>query len=272
MNITRMKTNHLTNPLGYWIERPTFTWVAESSGTAPVSARVEIAADPAFTALLFDSGERADISGLGYTPAFELEPETRYYWRVTVRADNGDAGTSPAAWFETALARDGWQAEWVSPPFDKEKSPIFQQTFRSEGGKPARLYICGLGVYEAYLNGKKLGEEYLLPGFHAYDFWQQYQTFDLDGLLLPGENVLSVLVGNGWYKGRFGFNGNEGERYGDRFCLIAQVKENGKVLAATGEGWRCTPGPLGENNIYDGEFWDGSLEIPGWNRAGGEAS
>ncbi len=272
MNITRMKTNHLTNPLGYWIERPTFTWVAESSGTAPVSARVEIAADPAFTALLFDSGERADISGLGYTPAFEPEPETRYYWRVTVRADNGDAGTSPAAWFETALARDGWQAEWVSPPFDKEKSPIFQQTFRSEGGKPARLYICGLGVYEAYLNGKKLGEEYLLPGFHAYDFWQQYQTFDLDGLLLPGENVLSVLVGNGWYKGRFGFNGNEGERYGDRFCLIAQVKENGKVLAATGEGWRCTPGPLGENNIYDGEFWDGSLEIPGWNRAGGEAS
>ena len=111
MNITRMKTNHLTNPLGYWIERPTFTWVAESSGTAAVSARVVIAADPAFTALLFDSGERADISGLGYTPAFELEPETRYYWRVTVRADNGDAGTSPAAWFETALARDGWQAE-----------------------------------------------------------------------------------------------------------------------------------------------------------------
>ncbi|HIV20297.1 MAG TPA: alpha-L-rhamnosidase N-terminal domain-containing protein [Candidatus Merdivicinus intestinigallinarum] len=236
MNITRMKTNHLTNPLGYLMDRPTFTWTARSDGLMPVSARVEIAADADFSHILFDSGEKAEISGLGYTPDFIPEAKTRYFWRVSVKADNGDCGVSEAAWFETAMAPDGWKGEWITPPFDKEKCPIFQKTFAADGKKPARLTICGLGVYEAYLNGKKLGEEYLLPGFHAYDFWQQYQTFDLDGLLQPGENVLSVLLGNGWYKGRFGFEGNEGERYGSRFLLIAQVEEAGNILTATDPG------------------------------------
>ena len=271
MNITRMKTNHLTNPLGYLMDRPTFTWTARSDGLMPVSARVEIAADADFSHILFDSGEKAEISGLGYTPDFIPEAKTRYFWRVTVKADNGDCGVSEAAWFETAMAPDGWKGEWITPPFDKEKCPIFQKTFAADGKKPARLTICGLGVYEAYLNGKKLGEEYLLPGFHAYDFWQQYQTFDLDGLLQPGENVLSVLLGNGWYKGRFGFEGNEGERYGSRFLLIAQLEEAGKILTATDSAWKCTVGPLGENNIYDGEFYNGSLEIPGWNEKNGES-
>lgn len=272
MKITRMKVNHLTNPLGFRMDRPTFSWVAVSDGLMPVSARVEIAADADFSHILFDSGESAEISGRGYTPDFCPEPKTRYFWRVTVTADNGDSATSDSAWFETAMSPESWQAEWITPSFDKEKSPIFQKTFTADGNGTARLTICGLGVYEAYLNGKKLGEEYLLPGFHAYDFWQQYQTFDLDGLLKPGENVLSVLIGNGWYKGRFGFTGNEGERYGNRFLLIAQVEESGKVLAATDDSWKCAVSPLGENNIYDGEFYDGSMDVAGWNVPGGENS
>lgn len=270
MKITRMKTNHLSNPLGYRMERPTFSWVAESDACRQKWARVEIAADPSFQQILHDSGECASIRGRGYTPDFDLKPSTRYYWRVTVMADNGDTATSEPAWFETALAPENWKAVWITPNFDKEKSPVFQKTFCAASATDARLSICGLGIYEAYLNGKKIGEEYLLPGFHAYDFWKQFQTFDVSSLLRDGENVLSVLVGNGWYKGRFGFNSNEGERYDNQFQLIAQLDAGGETLLATDASWKAIPGPMGDNNIYDGEFYDGAKEISGWNEAHGE--
>ena len=271
MKIIRMKTNHLTNPLGYWMEKPTFSWVAESDGISQNWARVEIAADPDFGEILYDSGEDASISGNAFTPDFTPVPATRYFWRVTVMADNGDTAVSAPAWFETALAPESWKAEWISSPFDKEVAPIFQKTFTAKKCPRARLSICGLGIYEAYLNGEKVGEEYLLPGFHAYDFWQQFQTFDVSSLLRDGENVLSVMIGNGWYKGRFGFTDREGERYGDQFHLIAQIDTCGGTVLATGSGWKCAAGPFGENNIYDGEFYDGQKEIPGWNQANGEA-
>ena len=238
MKIIRMKTNHLTNPLGYWMEKPTFSWVAESDGISQNWARVEIAADPDFSEILYDSGEDASISGNAFTPDFTPAPATRYFWRVTVMADNGDTAVSAPAWFETALAPESWKAEWISSPFDKEVAPIFQKTFTAQKCPRARLSICGLGIYEAYLNGEKVGEEYLLPGFHAYDFWQQFQTFDVSSLLRDGKNVLSVMIGNGWYKGRFGFTDREGERYGDQFHLIAQIDTCGGTVLATGSGWK----------------------------------
>ncbi|MGI5893355.1 MAG: family 78 glycoside hydrolase catalytic domain [Candidatus Merdivicinus sp.] len=271
MKIIRMKTNHLTNPLGYRMENPTFSWVAESDGIYQKWARVEIAADADFQQILHDSGEDADISGTGYTPEFTLSPAIRYFWRVTVMADNGDCATSEPAWFETAIDSADWKAVWIEPDLDKEISPIFQKTFSAADVSNARLSICGLGIYEAYLNGQKVGNEYLLPGFHAYDFWQQFQTFDLSGLLKEGENVLSVLVGNGWYKGRFGFTNDGGERYGNRFHLIAQIDAGGKTVLSTDDSWKCTAGPIGENNIYDGEFYDAAKEISGWNQVSGEA-
>ena len=67
------------------------------------------------------------------------------------------------------------------------------------------MYICGLGVYEAYLNGEKIGNEYLAPGYHSYDFHLQVQTYDVTSLLKEGENTLEVWLGDGWFRGRFGF-------------------------------------------------------------------
>ena len=272
MKIIRMKTNHLTNPLGFKMEHPTFTWNTESSGSVQNWARIQVAADSEFEHVLFDSGEDSAIQCTGYTAEIGLKPSTRYFWRVQVMADNGDSCVSEPAWFETALAPENWKAVWIEPDLDKEITPVFQKTFTAESVRDARLSICGLGIYEAYLNGRKVGEEYLLPGFHAYDFWQQFQTFDVSGMLRPGKNVLSVLMGNGWYKGRFGFDREEGERYGDRFRLIAQLDAGGKTVLATADDWKCVQGPIGYNNIYDGEYYDSAAEIAGWNLPDGEES
>lgn len=275
MKLSHLKTNHLENPIGYRMTRPVFTWLAESSGQKQSWARIEIAADQTFSRILYDSGRRTDMACTGFQPEFDPVPRTRYFWRVTVAADNGDTASSSPAWFETALPADGWTARWITPSFDKELHPVFQKSFElPEDVASARAYACGLGIYELSVNGVKAGDEYLLPGFHAYDFWQQYQTFDLTGLLKAGKNTLSAAVGNGWYKGRFGFNGNEGERYGSSFQFICQVavtlSDGREITIGTGEDWRCRPGNCLASSIYDGETTDGSMELPGLDVFGGE--
>ena len=98
--------------------------------------------------------------------------------------------------------------------------------------RAARLYICGLGLYEAYYNGRRIGEEYLTPYSNNYKSWVQYQTYDVSDLLKE-EGVLSVLLGNGWYKGRFGFAAREEKGYyGNEWKLFAELRlvyEDGTV-------------------------------------------
>ena len=89
MKFSHLRTNHLTNPVGFSLTPLSLSWVAESNGKKAVSARVEIALDEAFTNVISDSGVRSDISHLSYAPDITLEPRTRYWWRVTVTADNG---------------------------------------------------------------------------------------------------------------------------------------------------------------------------------------
>ena len=116
--------------------------------------------------------------------------------------------------------------------------------------KSARLYICGLGLYEAYFlgenkeNHEKIGDEYLTPYCNNYDQWIQYQTYDITEQAERG-GVLSVLLGNGWYKGRFGFNDPEREAYyGDEWKLIAEVhieyKDGTKDVISSDETWSVT--------------------------------
>ena len=94
MRLTNLKTCRITNPLGFHIDKPLFTWVVEdTTSKKQVSARVEISTSPVFTDLCYDSGEREDISGSGFTAEIELSPRTRYFWRVTVKGDAGDSAT-----------------------------------------------------------------------------------------------------------------------------------------------------------------------------------
>ncbi len=275
MKIFSLKTNHLTNPLGYRMERPTFSWKMESNGSVLCWSRVEISADEDFSEILYDSGQVKGLLGLDFQPDFVPAPRTRYFWRVSAAAGNGDTGVSDPAWFETALPANGWQAKWISPDFDSKIHPVFQKSFTlPDGIISARAYACGLGIYELSVNGRKAGEEYLLPGFHAYDYWLQYQTFDVTDLLQSGENTVSAALGNGWYKGRFGFQSGACEWYGDTFQFLCQLEvtlsDGTRQVICTGEDWACRPGNCLESSIYDGEFTDGSMELAGLDVFGGE--
>ena len=267
MRIEQLKVNRICNPLGYNFDSVSLSYVVSSElSTKQSEARVEVSLEPEFGSLLFDSGFRHDINSTAFPLTLELSPRCRYFWRVSVKGDQGDYAVSPVAWFETTKMDEPWQASWITHATESLNSVIFKRSFNQHAVEnnpivQARAYVCGLGCYELYLNGHKVGNEYLAPGFHAYDKWLQYQTYDLSHLVLSEENVIEVIVGNGWYKGRLGFNhGGKTDHYGDKLNLIAEVVltyANGEEeIIRTDDSWLISPGYVQENGIYDGECVD----------------
>lgn len=266
MRINRLRANHFNNPIGFDLTDLSLSWVAESEGVKQKESRVEIALDTAFSDIVFDSGWKV-LNNLDFNPLsgkrtegeeLILEAHTRYYWRVSVKAVNEDEGVSDIAFFETGKRQRAWEADWITAPF--EEHPIFVHTFSAKKGQKARIYLTAVGLYEVYCNGMKVGGEELLPGYHSYDLRLMYQTFELDELLVDGDNEIKVMIGLGWYMGRFGFGGGAADIYGDKMTLIGEVFVDGKLVLKSDESWKCTKSPVLESNIYDGEIWDARLE------------
>ncbi len=262
MQITRLKTNHIINPLGYHLGfgRPNLSWVIEDASEVQETT-IRIAADPAFHEILHAETLTA-ADPLCYPAPIEQKPRTRYYWQV-----EADGVKSETAWFETGKMYEPWTAKWISPVVAAgEPHPVLAKTVSiKEGLTKARLYGVGLGVYEIYLNGSKAGEEYLLPGCNDYNSWIQYQTFDLTKeLCVEGEAKLEILLGNGWYKGLFGLNYQE-NNFGDRFAAIFELHlsyaDGSEDVIVTDESWTARSSCITSSSIYDGETQDYTLSV-----------
>lgn len=267
MKITHLKTNHIVNPLGFAIDKPTFSWIVEETyDTVQTAAQILVSCDGDFQHILFDSGkvDGPDIDSLAYRPSITLEPRTRYFWRVRVWGQTESAESDPA-WFETSKMNEDWQAEWITPDFeDNNLHPILYRSFELPS-RPltARAYICGLGLYHLELNGSKVGDEYFTPYCNAYDQWIQYQTFDITDQLTIGANQVSVMLGNGWYKGRYGANGGAVDFYGDRFALLCEIRitleDGNELIVVTDLSWNAQPSPVIASDIFDGETYDARI-------------
>ncbi|MEE4194242.1 MAG: family 78 glycoside hydrolase catalytic domain [Anaerolineae bacterium] len=275
MRIINLKTNHIVNPLGFALDTPRLSWVVvDAKGKHQKAAKVEVALDADFDHVLFNSGKEKDIDSLAFVPQLKLKPYTRYFWRVTVWTEADEKETSAPAWFETAKMDDPWQAEWITPDWeDKEVHPYLRKEIALEKElASARIYACGVGLYELYVNGEKVGDEVLTPGFHAYDQWLQYQTYDVTNLLQSGGNALGAMLGSGWYMGRFSFTDGTKGIYGDQMALIYELHltftDGSKSVICSNEGWKAAAGPIQDSSIYDGEFYDVNKEIPGWCEVG----
>ncbi|WP_017470398.1 alpha-L-rhamnosidase [Amphibacillus jilinensis] len=277
MKITKLRTNHLENPLGFQLETVRLSWVIDRDradyARKQESAQIEIAVDTTFQSIVYDSGRDQNISSVGHQVNLELEPRTRYYWRVHVWTDTNEYLMSDTAWFETAKMCEPWQASWITPSLDKNIQPYIRKSFTLPSDadiSSARLYITGLGVYQFEINGVIDHSEYLAPGFHAYDHWIQYQTYDVTDLLSSGENGIGVMLGDGWYKGRFGFDGGYHDLYGDQLMLIAELivtLANGEeIIIKSDQSWTCHTSPISFSGIYDGEVYDARKEISNWSK------
>ena len=147
---------------------------------------------------------------------------------------------------------------------DIAESPRFYKTFHT-GEKPsqARLLITGLGLYCVFINGKKVGDTYLSPGFNDYDGYLRYQDLDVTDLLTEGKNRIEVYLGNGWYKGRFGlmsFTNSWGEDYLLAAELVIQTGAGTETRIVTDGSWMASESCIRSNSIYDGEVRDDTFK------------
>ena len=262
MKIIKMKTNHIVNPLGFNLGKPKVSFVVtDTEATKQEAALIEIALDELFENVVYNSGKSSEVDSLGFELPINLKPRTRYYWRVTIWANNGDVATSEVAWFETGKMDEEWQGYWITPDMDSDIHPVLSKEFRLEKEvKSARAYICGLGLYELEINNIKAGNEYLAPNFNAYDKWLQYQTYDVTENIINGENQIDVILGNGLYKGNFGFEGGQDNIYGDKFALICDIVINfvdgSEVIISSDNSWVARESKIKSSTIYNGEVYD----------------
>lgn len=176
-----------------------------------------------------------------------------------------------------------WKAKFItspdppSPDNVPHRPTLYRKAFTIDPEDPdkalayARLYISSLGLYEAYINGQRVGDHHMAPGWTSYHHRVQYQTYDASSLLKPGKNVISVEVAEGWYAGRLLWVPGLRNLYGDKPAFIAQLEIHHAGVPMTqvisDASWTCHPSPRLSASIYDGEVYDARALVAGWNEA-----
>lgn len=266
MYISRLRVNHKKNPLGFNLAKIHLSWEVKAvCGKWAVETRIIVSESSNMEKLVYDSGVQENYHENQMLVSFDLKPRTRYYWQVEVKDDKGDCSKSNPAWFETGKLQESWTAKWIGTEENEKRMPLLYKEFElKEKPESVRWHICGLGLYEAYVNEKKAGREFLMPGYHCYDSFLEYQTLDVTELLSQGKNKIAVLLGEGWYKGRFGFDGDYRNLYGNQKKCIGELHiryANGQEeCIVTDSSWKAEESSICENGIYDGEHIDETLE------------
>ena len=262
MQITDLRMNGIREPIGFELPYLSLSWkVRESVSRRSAETRITVAGDPAFSDVLYEkTGETLRSSGEEIPLA--TAPRTRYYCRVEVTGDAGDRACADT-WFETGKKEEPWTGKWIGTTEEDRFHPVFFRTFAlPEEAVSARLYVTGLGLFEAYLNGEKAGSDLLAPFCNDYSEAVQVLTCDVGALLSAGENRIEIFTGNGWYKGRLGYEGAR-EVYGNRFRVLAELRirlaDGTEQVVATDGDWRYRGSDFAATDIYDGETLDRTL-------------
>ena len=283
-------------------QTPVFSWEinAESGRNVYQTAyQVLVATSPGLL-----SEEKADIwnSGVVASPRSvgapyggpPLQSRQRYFWKVRVKTNYAAFGpwSHPAGFEAALLQQDDWQAEWIAAPsvwnwneFLKrrnegkvevspwdDRAPLFRKAFKLEKKvKSARLFVTGIGYYEAYINGRRLDTRYLDPAFTRYDRRVLYSVYDISTILKP-QNAIGLMVGNGWYNmftnAVWGFDHAPWRGKPRALAQLEVTFEDGTSQTIVSDGsWKTAPSPLVFNSIRQGTVWDARLEQEGWTSA-----
>jgi len=234
---------------------------------------------------LFDSGKVATDESAAVWTAPLPAPGSRIWWNVEVFLEGGPAlkAESPAC-FEIGLPDESaWGAHWISAEGSVSRSkaeapkpaPMLRRAFRVEGKvSRARLHLCGLGFHLASLNGRPVGDSMLAPAFTAYDRTALYETFDVTGLLVPGENALGVVLGSGWYDHHIEDVWNfYVASWRDRPKLLCRLEiemaDGTREAIVSDRQWKATlAGPIVSEALRVGSHYDARHEFSGWDAGG----
>ena len=257
MKAIRLKTEHLFDPVGVDFSAPRLFWNCE--GGKKQTAYQIVAADDSGS-ILWDSGRVESAVMCVKWGGAPVPPKTKVFWKVQLWDEEAAVGDWSEASFETGIG--AWSAKWITGDYQvnkKERYPVdcFRKVFNVSGIQKARLYITACGLYKASINGRRVGDFVRAPGITDYRKRVQYQTYDVSDLLQNGENVLTMQLADGWYRGSTGAWGIRNQ-YGTETKLLAQLeltRTDGIVQTiATDESWEWSnDGPIRFADNKDGE-------------------
>lgn len=294
---TDFRCEGLRNPLGIDAQNPSLSWISESKGRGQIQKAYRILAASSEENLKKDIGDlwdsqKVDSDQSTYVRYMgkKLTSGMQCFWKVKVWDKNGieSAWSKPAKWSMGLLHETDWQAKWIgldkaaeTDDQDSEHRRLAARYVRKDFTVPKKVqrataYICGLGLYELYLNGGKVGDHVLSPGLTEYPKRSLYVTYDVTDEIKKGDNAVGVILGNGRYFAPRFTEPTRTVTYGfPKLLLQIQVEyaDGSSDIIAGDESWRITAdGPITANNEYDGEVYDARKEMPGWNRPGFDAT
>ncbi|MBR4995463.1 MAG: family 78 glycoside hydrolase catalytic domain [Alistipes sp.] len=284
LNVEGLKTEHLESPLGVDKSNPRLSWRMTSAreGAAQSSYRVMVGRDSLALVQgkcdVWDSGNKLSADMWIRYGGEALQPRTRYYWQVAVTDESGATAKSAVASFETGkMTLNGWVGNWISDNKSPEHSlaPYFRKKFNvNKSVSKARLYVAVAGLYNLHLNGQRMGDAMLEPVYTRFDRRNMYVTYDVTPFIRDKENVVGIVLGNGWYNhqalGVWNFD-TAPWRNRPAFCLDLHItyEDGTEEVVSTDLSWRSTDrGPLVRNNIYTGEHYDFTKQLKGWDSPG----
>ena len=275
-----LRCDYAVNPLGVDSRNPRLFWKLQGGGRGQAQTAYQILVASSEKNLahdngdLWNSGKVASVESIQIPYAgSELKSSQPVFWKVCVWDANGkvSAWSKSATWTMGLLSTNDWQAKWIGAADTNIPPILLRREFAVKPGlKRALVNVCGLGEYEMSLNGKKVGDDFLTPGWTKYDKTCLYDVFDITKNLARGKNAVGLELGNGMYQvlggGRFTkFKGSFGPQK-----AIAQIRleyTDGSVeIVGTDENWRTAAGPITFNSIYGGEDFDARRVQAGWDQ------
>lgn len=289
MKITNLRCEYKINPIGVDIENPRFSWNLEAKERGAKQSGYQLLVATSLEKLetgqvdIWDSkkvftGKSIQI----YHEGKKLQSNLKYFWKVIVWDQDGKYYSSePNFWTTGLLKESDWKAKWIgldkavgednpNDPHRKLTSRMLRKEFDINNEiKSATAFISGLGLFEFYLNGQKIGDQVLAPGLTEYNKRTFYMTFDITNNLVDKKNAIGVILGNGRYFAPREAEPTETRTYGfpKVICQLEIKYEDGtSETILSDESWKLlTEGPTRINSEYDGELYDARMEKDGWN-------
>lgn len=281
LRVVQPRIENLQNPIGLDVIQPRFGWLlnADRRNVLQTAYEVRVASNARDLAtgkkLLWNSAKiQSDASVWVPYGGPAMESGKKYWWQVRVwdNAGNVSAWSEAAFWQMGLLRAADWKANWITvaaPEDSTRPSPMFRKEFAAKKKVlSATAFITAHGLYEAWINGKRIGQDYLTPGWTAYQKRLQYQAYDVTQLLEKGPNVIGATLGNGWWRGNIGWVTAKNV-YGPDISLLFQLEieytDGSHETVCSDSSWEySTNGPIRSSEIYHGEVYDGRLLDPFW--------
>ena len=281
----RLRCEYLANPLGIDEVAPRLSWALSSTARGQSQAKYQVLVASTTELLAQDQGDVWDSGQVASAATTHIEyagqplvSSQKVWWKVRSWNQDGMAGpwSEPATWEMALLKADDWHASWIGYNDNTEHDqplPLFRKAFKLDGKvRSARAYITGLGYYELEVNGHRVGDAKLAPGYTRFDKRVLYNTLDVTEAVKRGDNALGVMLGNGWYnvatRAPWIFD-RAPWRGAPRFVCQLQIEytDGRHQVIVSDETWKATAGPITYSSIYGGESYDATRELPGWSTA-----